>query len=74
MNEVLDAIANRYSCRDFLAEAPTKAQVEAIVNAALAAPSAMNMQPWHIVVVNDKSFVDEMDKAAMVPENMDTPW
>jgi len=74
MNEVLSAIANRYSCRDFLADAPTTEQVDAIVNAALAAPSAMNCQPWHIVVVNDKSFVDEMNTAVMVQENKDEPW
>ena len=74
MNEVLNAITKRYSCRDFTGEAPTKEQIEMIVTAALAAPSAMNMQPWHIVVVNDKSFLDEMDSTVMVAENKDEPW
>ena len=74
MNQVLKAIHERYSCRDFLSEPPTREQLGLIADAALAAPSAMNSQPWHIVVVNDKSFIDEMDKAAMVPENKEEAW
>ena len=61
MNETLKTIAERYSCRDF-ADAPlTCDQIKAIVDAALAAPSAMNRQPWHVVVVTDKALIDEMD-------------
>ena len=65
MNEVLQAIAERYSCRDFTGAPISPEQVQALVDAALAAPSAMNRMPWHIVAVTDKAMLDEMDEAAM---------
>jgi len=75
MNEVLKTIADRYSCRDFLATSPTKEQIENLVNAALASPSALNLQPWHIIVVADKSLIDEMDTVAMEMGKVNNePW
>ena len=65
MNETLRTIAERYSCRDFLDTPLTCDQIDAIVNAALAAPSAMNRQPWHIIAVTDKALIDEMDTESM---------
>jgi len=65
MNETLKNIAKRYSCRDFAETPLTDAQVKALVDAALAAPSAMNLQPWHIIVVRDKALVDELDAEGM---------
>ena len=65
MNETLNNIAKRYSCRDYADTPPTDGQIEAIVKAALAAPSAINRQPWHIIVVRDKSFIDEYDATGM---------
>jgi len=62
MNETLKNIAMRNSCRDFADTPLEEWQVKALVNAALAAPSAMNKQPWHITVVTDKDVIDEMDK------------
>ena len=59
MNEVIKAIMERYSCRDFTG-APLSAQVvQTLAKAALAAPSAMNLQPWHVIVVTDKAMIDE---------------
>jgi len=65
MNETMNNITERFSCRDFEAAPLTDAQVETLVSAALASPSAMNLQPWHIVVVRDKALIDEMDLYAM---------
>jgi len=65
MNEVQKAIAERNSCRDFVGIPLTDVQVKAIVDAALAAPSAMNRQPWHVSIVTNKAFVDEMDSEGM---------
>jgi len=74
MNEVIKAISERYTCRDFKPEPLDTATVEALVEAALAAPSAMNLQPWHIIVVTDKAFIDEMDAAAMEFVKKDADW
>ena len=65
MNETLKAIAERYSCRDFADTPLTDEQIKAIVDTALAAPSAMNRQPWHVIMVTDKALVDEIDNEGM---------
>jgi nitroreductase len=74
MNEVLKAIHERNSCRDFLPEPLEAAQIEALVNAALAAPSAMNLQPWHIIAVTDKALIEEMDAETMEHVKRDPEW
>lgn len=74
MNEVLKAIEQRYTCRDFEAEPLDAGQIEALVNAALAAPSAMNLQPWHLIVVTDKTLIAEMDDAIMEHVKRDPEW
>ena len=65
MNETLKSIAERYSCRDFTGKALTDEQIKSLVQAALAAPSGMNSQPWHIIVVTDKKLIDELDAEGM---------
>ena len=39
--------------------------MEAIALAAVQSPSAMNNQPWKIIVIKDKALIDEMDAATM---------
>ena len=65
MNETIKNIMERNSCRDFKDTPLTEDQLKTIVDAALAAPSAMNRQPWHLVVVKDKALIDELDDAGM---------
>ena len=65
MNETIKSIMERNSCRDFKDTPLTDEQLKTIVDAALAAPSAMNRMPWHLVVVKDKAIVDELDAAGI---------
>ena len=65
MNPIQKAIRDRYSCRDFTGAPLSKEQITALAEAALAAPSAMNFQPWHIIVVSDKAMLEEFDADAM---------
>jgi len=65
MNDTLKTIAERYSCRDYSAAPLTELQIKAIVDAALASPSAMNRQPWHIVVITDQELIKELDDESM---------
>jgi len=65
MNETIKSIMERYSCRDFSGAPLTDDQVKIISHAALAAPSAMNAQPWHIIVITDKALIDELDADGM---------
>jgi nitroreductase len=65
MNDTLKTISERYSCRDFADTPPTDRQIENLVVAALASPSAMNNQPWRIIVITDKTFIEELDAEGM---------
>jgi len=65
MNDTLKTIAERYSCRAYDGRAVEQEKLEAVTLAAVQAPSAMNRQPWEIVVITDKAFIDEMDAVAM---------
>lgn len=65
MNEVLNTIAKRYSCRSFTNHPIEIEKVEAIALAAIQAPSAVNKQPWQIIVIQDKALIEEMDVYGM---------
>ena len=59
---VLENIFARKSVRKFTSEPVSDKQVETLLRAAMAAPSAKNGQPWRFVVVNDKDKLASMDK------------
>jgi len=65
MNETLQTIKNRYSCRSFKDTAVEKEKIEAIALAGVQSPSGMNVQPWKIVVLNNKTIIDEMNQTLM---------
>jgi nitroreductase len=65
MNQTLQIIAERYSCRNYTDEMPTDEQLQAIAKAAVQAPSAMNQQPWQIIVVTNKQLLEDMQAEGM---------
>lgn len=65
MNETLKVIADRYSCRDYLPDLPPDADLRAIAEAAVKSPSAMNRQPWRIIMVRNPELVAEMEGEGM---------
>ena len=64
-NSVLEAIAERYSCRSYTDQAPTDEQLIAIADAAVMAPSAMNLQRWKIIVIKDRDILNDLEAAAI---------
>ena len=54
MNDVQKAIRDRRSHRKFTAEPLTAEQIEALVEAAKATPTGMNLQAFHFSFVTDK--------------------
>lgn len=64
-NEVLEAIARRYSCRSYTDQMPTDEVLSAIAHAAIAAPSGMNRQNWQVIVVKDRALIAEMQAEGM---------
>ena len=65
MNETLQVIAKRYTCRDYKSEAPSDELLHAIANAAIQAPSGMNRQAWRVIVVKDKALMQDMESEGM---------
>jgi nitroreductase len=54
MMDTLEAIMTRRSVRSFTDEPVTDEQVETLLRAAMAAPSAGNEQPWRIVATRER--------------------
>lgn len=54
MNEVIYAIEGRRSIRSYRTDPVPEEKLEAVVKAGLMAPSAMNQQSWHFVVISGK--------------------
>ena len=50
---MLEAIAKRCSVRSYTDEPVSEDDLQQVLEAALSAPSANNVRPWHIVVVTD---------------------
>lgn len=57
---VLDNIMTRTSIRQFTAEPVPQDIVEQLLRAGMAAPTAMNSQPWEFVVLNDRDTLDRL--------------
>ncbi|MDR0848801.1 MAG: nitroreductase family protein [Propionibacteriaceae bacterium] len=58
MTSTLDTIAARFSSRSFTGDPVPVDILQAIVTAGLHAPSAMNRQPWRLIVISKKEEVD----------------
>ena len=61
-NAALQNIATRTSVRSYLEKPVDAATVEKLLRAGMAAPTAVNRQPWHFVVVNEKSQLEALSK------------
>lgn len=70
--ELLEAIFTRRSIRKYSGHPLSEEQLETIIKAGCAAPSAHNRQPWHFVVVRKPENLAEIAKqhpyAKMLPE------
>lgn len=57
---VLENIFQRKSVRSYSDRSVSKAQLEMLVKAAMAAPTANNKQPWAFVIVDKKELLDSL--------------
>lgn len=58
---VIENIMTRTSIRQFTSQPVSKDTLDIIVKAGMAAPSAMNKQPWAFVVVTEKEMLDSLN-------------
>jgi len=60
--EVQEALLNRRSIRKYNYQKINKEDIDKILKAAMYAPSAMNLQAWQFIVINDKDVLIETIK------------
>jgi nitroreductase len=67
-NETLETIRERRSIRSYQAKMISDAEIEAILQAGIYAPSAMNQQEWHFTVVKNAQMLKKLQD--IMKENM----
>lgn len=60
--DVLDAILSRRSVRKYENKPIAIEELTDLIRYAMYAPSAVNAQPWHFVIVDDRSILNEIMK------------
>jgi nitroreductase len=58
--DTLSVIHNRKSVRNFTGESVTQNEIDILLKAAMAAPSAVNCQPWEFIIVTDRKTLDKL--------------
>lgn len=59
---IIQNILSRTSVRHFTGKPIEPLQLQTLLRAAMAAPTSMNFQPWHFIVVDDASLIDKLSK------------
>ncbi len=60
----MDEILSRTSVREYLPDPVDPIKVEAMLRAAMQAPSAMNQQCWEFITVDDRPLLDSLSKVS----------
>lgn len=63
MDERLDVIFARRSIRAYADEPVSEADIQALLQAGMAAPSGSNRKPWHFVAVTDRPTLEALAAA-----------
>lgn len=62
-NQAIENLMTRVSVREFTGEKISEAQIDTLLRAAMAAPSAINKQPWAFIVVTEDSIIAKLGEA-----------
>ncbi len=63
--EPIEIIFQRRSIRKFTPQGVTLAEVEILLKAAMAAPSAVNSQPWEFIVVDEPEILKKLRRVSL---------
>lgn len=58
--DFLELARKRYSVRKFTSQIPEKEKLMSVLEAGRIAPSAVNFQPWHFVVITEKEALENI--------------
>lgn len=73
-NSMIDCILSRRSIRAYKPEQVKEEELQAILNCGINAPSARNLQPWQVRVIQDKQVIDQLNRDViddMIAQNPD---
>ena len=62
--DVTKAILSRRSIRKYTEEPVSDDDIEALLSAAMHAPSAVNEQPWHFVTIKDRKILEAISRVS----------
>jgi len=60
MNETIDNILNRKSIRAYTDQPVSKSDLDLILQCGVRAATAMNRQPWHFTVIENREFLNRI--------------
>jgi len=56
----IETIMTRTSIRQYKDQPVEQEKIDIMLKAAMAAPTAVNLQPWHFIVITDKKVIDQL--------------
>lgn len=71
LNETLKTIHNRKSVRNFTGEPIKEELLLELVKAGMAAPTAINCQPWEFIIINDKQTMKRFASSLQFSKMLD---
>jgi nitroreductase len=72
LNETISTIHNRKTVRDFTKQAVPQELLNVLIKAAMAAPTAVNSQPWEFIVVTEKSKLEKLAHSLQFSRMLDS--
>jgi nitroreductase len=58
----MEVIFSRRSIRKYTEQPVSDEVIKELLKAAMSAPSAVNQQPWHFIIIKDRQILDEIPK------------
>ena len=56
----IENIMTRTSIRQYTDQPVEQEKIDIMLKAAMAAPTAVNLQPWHFIVIDDKELIGQL--------------
>jgi nitroreductase len=69
---LLDFIKSRRTVRKFTDQPVSDEQLRAVLEAAVAAPTRLDIQPWHFVVLRDKALQKKLSESLRLHPYLET--
>lgn len=69
MNAVIQNMLNRHSCRSFTDRPIEQAKIDDLITAAVWAPSGMNRQSWHFIMMTNREKIQQLAAAVRKADN-----